>query len=101
MGKNYILWIAYFDCSLKRKYGRRISLDFCIDNPRLNELLEACKKLNIECDYVDKKYPRTWYKGYGFIVAKNVDIKKNELLKIIAKEVKNIRMIIRSSTGYS
>lgn len=90
--KEYILWLSYFDCSLKRRYGRRLPLNLCIDNPKPSELIEACKKLGIECEYIDKRYPRTWHKSYGYILVKKALTNKNMLLKTIAKEVKNIRI---------
>lgn len=88
MGKNVILWLSYFDCSIQRRLGRRVPLTLCVNNPKPNEFLEACKKLGLECEYVDKRFPRTWYKELGYIVIKNVSIKKTELIKFIAREVK-------------
>ena len=91
MEKNYILWLSYFDCELTRKYGRRLSRHLCVENPKSSEFLEACKSLGVECEYQDKKYPRAWYKGYGYIVAKGTKINKYELMKMLAKEVKDLR----------
>lgn len=93
-----IIWLTYFDCLLDRRHGRRVSQSLCINDPKPNEFLEVCKKLNMECNYIDKKYPRTWYKGSGYIVIRNSSIKKNVLLKIIAKEIKIVRTSMESAT---
>lgn len=98
MSKTYILWLPYFDCSLKRRLGRRVALSVCIENPRAEEFLEVCRRLNIECEYLDKKYPRVWYRQYGCIIAKNVVLKKSELIKIMAREVKTLRSHAKSTT---
>ncbi|MEM4554113.1 MAG: signal recognition particle subunit SRP19/SEC65 family protein [Ignisphaera sp.] len=88
--KNRIIWLPYLDCSLKRKYGRRVSLNTCIDNPKPDEVLEVCKKLGLECNYVEKKYPRVWFKNTGFVVVKTSG-KKSDIVKSIARELKILR----------
>lgn len=98
MSKEYVLWLSYFDCSLKRRMGRRLPLSLCIDNPRPSEFLEVCKKLGLECNYLDKRYPRMWYKLYGCIIVKNPHTGKNKLLKIIAREVKEMRLSSKQSS---
>ncbi|MEM1526905.1 MAG: signal recognition particle subunit SRP19/SEC65 family protein [Ignisphaera sp.] len=98
MSKEYILWLSYFDCSLKRRLGRRLPLSLCIDNPRPSEFIEVCKKLGLECNYLDKRHPRVWYRPYGSIIVKNPYTDKNKFLKVIAKEVKEMR---RSSSRSS
>lgn len=98
MSKEYILWLSYFDCSLKRRLGRRVPLSLCIDNPKPSEFLEVCRKLGLECNYLDKRYPRLWYKSYGCIVIKNTQMNKNKLLKTMAKEVKELRSIFRQTS---
>lgn len=98
MFKTYILWLSYFDCSLRRRLGRRLALSLCIDNPKIDEFLEVCKRLNIECEYLDKRYPRAWYKPYGCFAVKNVTMRKSELIKLMAVEIKKLRSCAKSTT---
>jgi signal recognition particle subunit SEC65 len=91
MPRSIILWLAYFDCSLKRRLGRRVSLDICVNNPKPEEFLEVCKKLGLECEYIDKRYPKTWYKPLGSLLIKNTEFNKSKLMNIVAKEVKNLK----------
>lgn len=97
MSRDLILWLAYFDCSLKRKLGRRVPLNLCVDNPKPEEFLEVCKKLELECEYINKRYPRVWYKSLGLIVVKSTNFKKTYLIKLIAKEMKNLKNVIKVS----
>ncbi|MEM1541945.1 MAG: signal recognition particle subunit SRP19/SEC65 family protein [Ignisphaera sp.] len=88
--KNHIIWLPYLDCSLKRKYGRRVPSNMCVDNPKPDEVLEVCKKLGLECSYIEKKYPRVWFRSTGFVLVKT-NIKKNYIVKNIARELKLLR----------
>jgi signal recognition particle subunit SEC65 len=94
MLRNVILWLAYFDCSLKRRLGRRVPLHLCISNPEPRDFLEVCKKLGLECEYIEKRYPRVWYKPLGMILVKNTELKKTKLINIIAKEVRELKQKI-------
>jgi len=86
------LWIHYFDCALPRRLGRKVSKELCIENPKIEEFIEACKELQIKCEAVPtKKYPRAWYRGGGLIIAYTT-IKKNLLIKQLAEIIiKKIR----------
>lgn len=88
--KNHIIWLPYLDCSFKRKYGRRVPLTICVETPKSEEILEVCRKLGLKCNYVEKKYPRTWFKTTGLVIIKSQS-KKNYIVKNIAKELKSLR----------
>jgi len=78
------LWMHYFDCSLPRKLGRKLPKHVCIEKPKLDEILEACKELGISCEPLpSKKYPRIWYKLSGMILAHTSE-SKYQLIKKIA-----------------
>jgi len=78
------LWPAYFDRSLPRRLGRRVPKEFAIENPDVNSILAACRKLGIECRSEDGLYPRTWYRHRGKVIAV-FEGKKIVLIKLIAK----------------
>jgi signal recognition particle subunit SRP19 len=79
-----ILWMHYFDCSLPRRLGRKLPKHLCIERPKPDEILDACKEIGISCEYLEnKKYPRIWYKLSGMILAHTAE-KKYQLLKKIA-----------------
>ncbi|MDK6027853.1 signal recognition particle subunit SRP19/SEC65 family protein [Ignisphaera sp. 4213-co] len=81
------IWLQYFDCSLPRRLGRKLSKQFCIENPKPEELLEACENLGIKCMYVqNKKYPRVWYRPSGLIVVET-SFSKYHIIKLLARYI--------------
>ncbi|MGC9009214.1 MAG: signal recognition particle subunit SRP19/SEC65 family protein [Sulfolobales archaeon] len=87
--KKIIIWLPYLDPSLPRRLGRRIPKNILPRKPSLEEILEACKELNLECEVEkEKKYPRTWYiESPRVIIYYNG--KKSDLLKILVNNIRN------------
>ncbi len=91
MTKNYRVWLQYFDCSLTRRMGRRVSKDLCIGNPSIEEILRACIENNLRCIHEDKKYPRAWYLRQQGLITIEFEGKKNNLIKILATTMRRFR----------
>jgi len=88
---EYIVWPAYFDTSLSRRLGRKVPLNEATRNPTINDILEACKELKLECEvYEEAKYPRVWYLHKGYVRIK-FSGPKSKLLHILAKKINQIR----------
>lgn len=86
-----IIYPAYIDARKSKKHGRRIAKQHCIANPKIEEIAEACKNLGFECEVErEKAYPRAWWEK-GRVIVKNENLKKLELLKKIANEIKVLR----------
>jgi signal recognition particle subunit SRP19 len=86
-----ILWPSYFDLSKTRSNGRRLPRRYCVDKPSLSELEEAIKSLNLEFTVEkDHAYPRSWWESGRIIIKKN-NLKKSEILKLIASNLIKIR----------
>ena len=98
--KRLIIWPQYLDCSISRKYGRKIPLSLCINKPSVEDILNACKELNLYCEAdLNAKYPRVWYYTKGRVIIE-FDGKKIGLLKSLARVLKEFhhkRNIERSS----
>lgn len=89
--KEYIVWPPYLDCSLTRRLGRRVPRILCIDHVTVEDIINACAKLNLECRAEDgKKYPRVWYMSNGRVVVR-FNGSKNSLLKELAKAIRSTR----------
>jgi len=89
--KTIVIWPIYFNSKSSRSKGRRIASRLAIEEPTLEELIEAIRKLNLE--YIiekDKVHPRSWWKDKGRILVTKQN-KKSELLKKIAIKLKEIR----------
>jgi len=88
----YIIWTVYFNSKLSKREGRRVSLNEAIPNPTLEEVINACNRLGLEITgYERKRYPRIWWMENAYVVVKKGDIKKSEIVKLIAKEIRRLR----------
>lgn len=88
---EYIVWPVYFDASLPRRLGRKVPLNEAIRNPTINDILKACKELELECEVNEEaKYPRAWYLHRGYVRIK-FSGSKSKLLHILAKKINQIR----------
>ena len=85
MAENYVIWTVNLDKRKSRSEGRRIPKRFSIPNVKLQELVEACRKMGIECIEEDKKYPKCWWEESGRIVVPKVESKTKLMIKLAQK----------------
>ncbi|MDH4123495.1 MAG: signal recognition particle protein Srp19 [Thermoplasmata archaeon] len=86
--RGKIIWPSYFDIRLPESGGRRVKKALCIENPDIEKLSEALKKLNLKFEIErDKAYPSKWWKKEGRLVV-DTDMKKSALLTAIGKKLK-------------
>ncbi len=91
LDRRKIIWLAYLDCSIPRRLGRRLPRDLCIDRPSIDEILRACKELNLDCEADNEaRYPRTWYLHQGRVLI-SYEGPKLRLLKEIASVIRRLR----------
>ncbi len=96
--REYVLWPQYFDCNLSRKYGRKVPKELCIPRPSIEDLLSACRELNLECEAEPEKlYPRSWYLSRGRIRVIFAG-PKTSLLKLIATKLRELHSRNTKST---
>eukprot|EP00452_MALV-II_sp_L67-6_P000180 gene180-176_t len=58
--KWQVLYPNYLDKKKKIPEGRRVGLEVAVENPRVTEMAEVCKQLNIPAKVENKAYPRDW-----------------------------------------
>jgi len=71
--------------------GRKIAKGAGVQTPRLDEMNEAAKRLNLDVEtHPGKSRPRSWWEKHGYLV---IDKKKtkNEVLRNVATEIRRIR----------
>ena len=88
--KTCVIWTVNLDKKKSRSEGRRIPKRFAVPNVKLNELMEACKILGIECVTEHKKYPRCWWEEGGRIIVPKTK-KKSEIMIELAKVIAEVR----------
>ncbi|MCX8184607.1 MAG: signal recognition particle subunit SRP19/SEC65 family protein [Sulfolobales archaeon] len=87
------MWLNYFDQSLSRKYGRKLSKSLTVPEPKLSEVVRACELLGYRYEVEDKKYPRTWYRPSAQIVLKVPSTaSKYEVIKQLGRKLVEVRL---------
>lgn len=78
--------------SLKRREGRRLSLNDAIENPSLREIRLAAQKLGLSFEIrKDCSYPRQWWEPQGLILVEK-KLSKLSTIRNLCNEIKqNIR----------
>lgn len=86
-----IIWPVYIDSEKSKKEGRKISKKNAVSAPKLREISNAAKKLNLNPEVENNKsYSRSWWETSGRVsVDKNIP--KRELLLKISNMIKGMR----------
>ncbi len=96
--ERYVIWLDYFNSELKRREGRRVPLNSATRAPTLQELGEACRRLNIQPVTQTARFPLTPTKESGYVsVAKAKP--KHTLVMRVAKELSVVRGIAQRKQG--
>jgi len=86
-----IVWPANLDSTRSRKAGRKLMKGAAIQNPRLEEINEAAKKLSIDSESVrGKSRPGAWWDKGGYLIFPNNE-KRSTLLRSLASEIRKAR----------
>jgi signal recognition particle subunit SRP19 len=87
--EHVVVWLDYFNKTLPRNKGRRLSKEKCIFDPSLKELIEASQAAGFEPkesqDQV--RFPKRPYVRSGYIVLEKNTTKINIMNKISNKLV--------------
>ncbi len=77
----------YLDKNLPRSRGRRLPRSMAVENPTLEEIQLAAKKLNLDVQVrPDAAYPRNWWERRGLALVKK-NGSKLSTLKSLAREI--------------
>ena len=84
---KYVIWPIYFDKSLSRLNGRKVSKKHAVDKPTIDDILKAAKSLKLN-PVVEKNssHPSNHWKKQGRILVDKKDTKSN-ILKQIANRL--------------
>lgn len=88
-----IVWPAYINSNISRKDGRKINKNSAVSDPKLTEIVQAARKLNLNPKTEDDKYyPRFWWESSGRIIVERKDgISKNKILNEISETIKSLK----------
>ena len=83
---KFIIWPAYFDQSMTRKDGRRVSKGLGLSHPSIDEVALAVQKLGLKHEVVaDAGYPKTPWVKTGMILVEKQGSKEQVIQKIAGK----------------
>ena len=87
--EHVVIWLDYFNKTLSKNKGRKLSKEKCVFDPSLNELIDATKEAGFEIKESDDKvrFPRRAYVRSGYIVLPKGSSKTKILDKISKKLV--------------
>jgi signal recognition particle subunit SRP19 len=88
--ERFVVWLDYFDSELKRSQGRRIPVSSAVRSPTLTELVEACRRLNLDPQPQPAKHPRSVPRPSGYVAVKKLGPKQSLVAKI-ARELALVR----------
>jgi signal recognition particle subunit SRP19 len=90
--EKYVIWLDYFNSELKRREGRRVPLSSATRAPTIQELGEACRRLNIQPVMQVARYPSSPTKVSGYVSVMKAT-PKHALVMKVAKELSVVRGI--------
>lgn len=88
--ERFVIWLDYLDSERKRSEGRRVPLNSCVRAPTLDELTQACKRLNLEAQPEKAFHPKASRRPSGYVSVKKKGPKK-QIIMAIARELSRIR----------
>ncbi len=81
-----VLWPEYFDSGRTRAQGRRMPLDLCVKDPRLDIMAKGAMILDLEYRvHDDMRYPGNWIAGKGCIKVEKGKVSKTEIMRSIGE----------------
>jgi len=86
---HVVVWLDYFNKTLPRDKGRKLSKEKCVFDPSLNELIEATKAAGLELTESNDKvrFPKRPYVRSGYVIIPKSSPKTKILNKISEKLV--------------
>ena len=87
--EHVVVWLDYFNKTLTRNKGRKLSKEKCVFDPSLKELIEAAKAAELELTESDDKvrFPKRSFVRSGYIILPKDGPKTKMLNKISEKLV--------------
>jgi signal recognition particle subunit SRP19 len=90
-GNRLMLWPEYFDKTLTKDQGRRVPLKLAVNNPTLEEIAKASKRLKlIPKIESNKSYPGRWWRKSGRVLIRS-KVKKTKIIRQVAIIIKKHR----------
>ena len=86
-----VIWPANMNSLKTVAHGRKISKEYCIKSPKLNEISMAAEQLGLKFEIIkESARSDSWWENTGnLVVEKQGNSKRNLLLKLVEQIKKN------------
>jgi len=86
-----LIWPASIDSTKSRLEGRKIPKSQGVQTPRIDELIEAGRRLSVEIESTPQKSrPRTWWEKTGYVIIPK-DKSRTQALRALSAEIRKMR----------
>lgn len=86
-----ILWPEYFDKSISKNRGRRVPLKLATQNPTVEEIAKAAKRLKLNPKIeANKSHPSRWWRKSGRVLVLGQE-QKTKIIRRVAIAVKKYK----------
>jgi signal recognition particle subunit SRP19 len=90
--EHVVLWLDYFNKSLKRRQGRKVKRDQAVFDPSVQELVDAARAAGFQLSdqeiNIDARFPRrSFVKSAYVMVAKKEGTKKSQIVNAVADKL--------------
>ena len=90
-----VVWPIYFDSTKTRGEGRKLPKKYTVPNPKIEEIIEAMKKLGLKFEVVvDAAHPKKPWRKTGVIYVEKKK-PKLEILKLIGQKLVEMKGKLR------
>ena len=92
--EHVVIWLDYFNKTLPRNKGRKLSRDKCVFDPSLKELIDASNAAGLQPNETQEqvRFPKRPYVRSGYIVLpkteKNTALLEKISQKLVSKRAK-------------
>ena len=94
-----LIWPASIDSTKSRLEGRKIPKSQGVQTPRIDELIEAARRLSIETEATPQKSrPRMWWEKTGYVLIPK-DKTRTQALRALSAEIRRMRVAKSDEKG--
>lgn len=89
--RGYVIWPIYFDRSASRSICRKVPLGLAVKRPDAERVAKVARRLGWRVEVEEGSHPALWWRRTGkVIVDPGKPLKKSEVLKLLAKQLKSM-----------
>jgi signal recognition particle subunit SRP19 len=98
--KKMVIWPAYLAAGKSKSEGRLVARKHAVKSPKVEEIGTVARTLNLEPDVEkEKAYPKAHWDKSGRVLVTKRGSSKGEIVREIAKGIKELREKSKTKSG--